>query len=217
MSNEEDIYSANRQEWNERYGVFVRDAKRWRLIAAGAMLVAILSLIIVTLTVQQPRLIPYIVEMDSESIPIRAAPAARVRASDAMTKAILARWINNFRLVTIDRTVQSRSINSVYAHLISGHAGHGRVNEWYRANNPFERAAVSTVSVDIRQILRISDSTWRVEWRETVRSRSGAINALETGNYVATVSIVVAEPTEETILVNPTGQIWTEIDWSKAQ
>ena len=213
MSNAE--YLANRQEWNERYGVFIRDARRWRLIAAASLTIAAICAIGMVLTAQQPKLLPYIVELDTSKQAVAAYPAVEAKPNDSLTRALLAQWIADWRLVTVDPQVQRKAINRVFAYLGQGLAANQVLAEWYRGNDPFERAASETVHAKVEQVLRLSDLTWRVEWTETVRNRDGEL--IDAPQFAATVTITRTPVTPQTILVNPTGQRWAEFDFARVE
>ena len=205
-----------RQAWDERYGGFVRDARRWRWAAAGALGVALLSVTGMILVAMQPSQVPYIVEVDRNMVPIQTYPAAELEPhTPEMIKAILARWMRDFRLVTMDPTVQRDAVMRVYAHLVPNYAARKVVDEWYQANRPSQRAESMTVHVDVQQVLRLSPSSWRVEWLEESRGRHDG-ELLERRSMVATLTIVQHPVAGSDLMQNPTGTYIVSLDWSAA-
>ena len=208
-------YLANRNEWNERYGVFVRDAHRWRIIAIASLVLAGLSICGMIVTAQQPSLAPYIVEVDPDGLPIAAYRPGELKPTEAQARAELARWIKNWRTVTPDGDVLSDAITRVYAYLASNRAATNYVSDWYRSNNPYQRAEKATVSVRIVQVLKASEKSWRVEWVETTRDRPRGIEIAQ-DRYVGLVTSERMAVTEASIMHNPTGIKWTDIDVERA-
>ncbi|OYW98314.1 MAG: conjugal transfer protein TrbF, partial [Rhizobiales bacterium 32-66-8] len=57
-------YIAARQEWNERYGSYVKAAAAWRLVGITGMLMAVVGFSYALYQSTQVKLVPYIVEVD---------------------------------------------------------------------------------------------------------------------------------------------------------
>lgn len=54
-------YIAARQEWNERYGSYVKAAAAWRLVGITGMLMAVVGFSYALYQSTQVKLVPYIV------------------------------------------------------------------------------------------------------------------------------------------------------------
>ena len=207
-------YLDARQEWNERYGVFIQDARRWRQIAIAALGIAALSLGGMLYIANQPRQIPYIVEVDKQLAPLNVYPAdSLAQHTPALTRSIIARWVKDFRGVSLDREVQRQAVKRVYAHLSTTYPAYRSVTDWYRQQTPFERAQEGTVVVEVQQLLQLSTHTWRLEWTELARSPTGEASAPLP--MTGTMTVLHGEVTDETILTNPTGLYIQNIDWSQ--
>jgi type IV secretion system protein VirB5 len=129
-------------------------------------------------------------------------------------KAYLARFVSDWRAVTIDRQAQKSAIDRVYAMLPSGSVALGKVNDHFKANNPFTVASSRSVSVAVTNLLPLSEHTWQVEWQEVTRNTRGEVQ----GNVRMKVSIIVGitPPTDERmILINPLGVYITDLNWSQ--
>ena len=57
-------YLAARQEWNERYGSYVKAAAAWRIVGIIAMVMAVIGFAYALFQSTQIKLVPYIVEVD---------------------------------------------------------------------------------------------------------------------------------------------------------
>lgn len=208
-------YVEARREWNERYGDYIQQAQHWRTMAIVCGFVALIAVIGVAYIGAQSKIVPYVVEVDK-----LGAAAAITRADSAGTvdqrviKAYLARFVADWRTVTIDRQAQKSAIDRVYAMLPSGSVALGKLNEHFKANNPFSIAANRSVSVAVTNLLPLSERTWQVEWQEVTRNARGEVQ----GNVRMKVSIIVGitPPTDERlILINPLGVYITDLNWSQ--
>lgn len=214
MANSVSPYLDARREWLERYGSYVSRARQWRVVALIALGLAIVAVAGVIVLASQVRVVPYIVEVDGQARTVGVYPAERLEGgTPTLIRAAVARWINDWRMVTADGAVQREAIDRVYAHLSSGSAGATAVNGWYRDNSPFERAARETVTVEVRQVLELTSGTWRAEWVEQSRSRAGTIG----GEQVVTATLTLARGAvdAQAILANPLGVYVVGIDWSR--
>ena len=88
------------------------------------------------------------------------------------------------------------------------------MNEFYKGDPPFARAATSGVTTEVSSVIPVTDKTWQVEWEETTRSTSGAItNKLR---WKANLTLAFNPPTNERqIRVNPIGVFITDLSWSQ--
>ena len=207
-------YLDARREWLERYGSYVARARQWRVVALISLGLAIFAVAGVVVLASQVRVVPYVVEVDGQARTVGVYPAERLEGgSPALLRAALARWLEDWRMVTADALVQRAAVDRVYAHLASGTAGRTAVSAWYNENSPFERAGVETVTVEVRQVLQLSEETWRAEWVERARSRAGSA----AGEVAVTATLTVGRgPVDaQAILANPLGVFVVGIDWSR--
>lgn len=214
MSEPTSAYMAARREWNERYGSYIARARQWRLVAMVSLCVAVVSVSGVVVLATQSRIVPYVVEVDGRGETVGVHRADELSGgTEALTRATLVRWVQDLRGVSSDATAQRRAIDRVYAHLSDGAPAATAVGEWYRANQPFERAASETVVVEVSQALRVSRDTWRIEWTERPRTRRGA--ALEAAQWTGTATVSRGGVSAEMLILNPTGLYVAEFDWSR--
>jgi type IV secretion system protein VirB5 len=151
----------------------------------------------------------------------RLGAAAAVSRADHTTtvdprviKAYLARFVADWRLVTVDTQAQKGAIDRVYAMLPSGSLALEKLNAYFKAHNPFALAGKQSVDVAITNLLPISDKTWQLEWREVTRDTRGEV----LGNVSMKASIIVGitpSSDEKLILINPLGVYVTDLNWSQ--
>ena len=208
-------YQAGRQEWLERYGDYIAQARTWRRIAVLALITSALSITAVIQLASQSQVVPYVVKVDRVGAIAAVDRADRMDQPDRpLTTAQLARWISAVRTVYVDAAAQRAIINEGYAMINRRGDAYGVLNEHMRAHDPFERARAETVSVDVQSVLPIAGDSWRVEWREDTRGRDGSqISSLQ---HQATVTISFSPPRDEaTLRINPLGLYISAFNWAR--
>jgi type IV secretion system protein TrbF len=208
-------YRNGRQEWLERYGDYIAAACGWRrvaLLSLAAALTATTGLILVAL---EGQVVPYVVRVDRLGAILAVDRADRLeRPDNTLIAAQIARWIAAVRSIYADAGAQRALINEGYAMINRLGEAYGALNEHMRASDPFERAKAETVSVEVQSVLPIAGESWRVEWRETVRSRDGSAPVV--AEYQASVTIGFSPPRDEaTIRANPLGLYVNAFNWAK--
>ena len=208
-------YLAARKEWDERYGSLIKRAQHWRGAAVLALLVALAEAVVILGVATRPKTVPYVIAVDSLGRIVASGAVEQSSPVDLRMKAsALTRWVQDLRGVTSDGLAQRKAIDRVYAMVGSGTAAQTLVTEFYRANQPFERAGRETVQVDVNTILPTTEHTYEVDWTETARDSSGGV--VSVGRWKAILTIAVNPPTDESVLqVNPFGIYVMNVSWSK--
>jgi type IV secretion system protein VirB5 len=206
-------YLAARQEWQERYGSYIAQARNWRRAAILALIIAVTAVGGLVHLAAQNRVVPYIVKVDRLGAALAVARAdIAARPDAAIIKAQLARWVTAARTVYTDAAAQRALVEEAYAMINRRGAAYGALNAFMRASDPFERARTLTVAVEVETVLPISSDSWRLEWRERVRGRDGG-NA-QTAVWQATVNLSFNAPTDEdTLRRNPAGLYINDFHW----
>ena len=208
-------YLEARREWNERYGDYIHQAHHWRAMAFISGAVALVCVLGVVYIGAQSKVIPYVVEVDKLGEAAAISRADRAAAVDGrVIKAYLARFVSDWRSVTVDRLAQKGAIDRVYSMLPNGSIAVTKISDFFKTHNPFGLGTKESVAVAVTNILPISDKTWQVEWQETVRDTRGDVQ----GTMRMRVSIMVGikPPTQEKlILINPLGVYITDLNWSQ--
>ncbi len=208
-------YIAARQDWNERYGSYVANARQWRLTALMALGAAIVSITGLIGLASQNRLIPYIIEVDGKARAIDAYPADQIRTpGNQLIRSALANWILDWRTVTLDVELQKRALSRAYAYFDNHSQTARKINAWYRLNNPFERALKELVHVEVSSVLSASEHSWRVNWIENSQDRQATQPPVKEA-FTALLTIKNSQPPIEQLLLNPVGVFIHAIDWSQ--
>ena len=210
----ENPYLAARQEWNERYGSYVKAAAAWRIVGVTGMLLAVISTSYALYQSSQVKLVPYIVEVDRLGTAVNAGFPQQIEYADArVVRATLGNFISNFRSVTPDAVVQKGYIDRTYAMLRTSDPATEKINGWFRSNSPFEKARAATVAVEVNNIVPLSNQSYQIDWTEYERDRKGKETGVRRFRAVATV--VLTPPQDEAVIrLNPIGLYIRDLDWT---
>src|SRR3954468_10285158 len=206
-----EIYKRGRQEWDERVGDAIAREHSWKLGFFAVLSVLALSVAGNVYQGTQSKITPFVVLRDTLGDVVAVRPADQGESPDqAQIAADLKRWVRNVRTVYTDTKALKAIIFEAYAMTGQKSAANTTLGEYYRTNDPFDRAKRQTVAVSNQSALPVSDAdnegrrTWRLEWVETVSARDGTMIANE--QWQATVTFVVTPPrTASEVQSNPDG------------
>lgn len=208
-------YFAARQEWNERYGSYIKAAAAWRVIGIVAMLMAVIGFSYALFQSTQVKLVPYIVEVDKLGIAANAGFPRQIEYADPrVVRSTLGSFISNFRSVTPDAIVQKQFIDRTYALLRTSDPATEKINAWFRSNSPFDKARSGTVAVEVNNIVALSNQSYQIDWTEFERDRKGAeVGQPRRFRGIATVTLTPPQD-EGVIRLNPIGLYLRDFDWT---
>ncbi|MFA7416138.1 MAG: conjugal transfer protein TrbF [Rhizobium sp.] len=210
----ENPYLAARQEWNERYGSYVREATAWRIVGVVSLGMAVIGFSYALYLSTEVTLVPYIVEVDKLGSPVSVGVPEQIEYADVrVVRATLGSFIASFRSVTPDAIVQKQYIDRTYALLRTSDPSTEKVNAWFRGNSPFEAAKTATVAVEVSNIVALSNQTYQIDWTEFERDRRGRETANRRFRGIATVTLTTPQD-EATIRLNPIGLYIRDFDWT---
>jgi type IV secretion system protein TrbF len=155
------------REWNEHFGPYIQQAHRWRLIAMSCAPLALVAVAVAVYVGSESKVVPYVVELDE-----RGAVAAVARADETsaveprIVRALLTRFVADWRGVTVDTQAEKGAIGRLYGMLPAGSVAFTKMNDHFRGHNPFVRAASQTVDVVITDVSPIDAHAWQVQWKE---------------------------------------------------
>ena len=212
-------YLNAQRTWNDHVGRIMSSRQTWQVVAMGSLLIALVAVGGIVEIGRQSKIVPYVVEVNQlgEALAIRPAESAQA-ADPRVIESTVAAFISQARLVTPDVTLQREAVLHVYAVLSSSDPATIKMNEWLNGtpeSNPFKRAATEMVSIDIKSVMPQTDSTWQIDWIETVRDRKGVVKGAPC-RMRALVTVYVTPPTtEEQIRQNPLGIFVRDFSWTK--
>ncbi len=207
-------YIAARNEWNERYGSYVKAAAAWRVVGIAGMTMAVIGFGYALYQSTQVRLIPYIVEVDKLGTAVNAGFPQQIEYADPrVVRATLGSFVSNFRSVTPDAVVQKQYIDRTYGLLRTSDPATEKVNAWFRSNSPFEKAKTATVAIAVSNIVALSNQSYQIDWTEFERDRRGKETATRRFRGIATVTLTPPQD-EGVIQINPIGLYLRDFDWT---
>jgi type IV secretion system protein TrbF len=208
-------YLAARDEWNERYRDLIVAARNWRLLAVTSSVVALVAVLGLIVIGAKPKVIPYIVAVDNLGKVVSQGTAVQASvADDRLIRAALWSWVQDWRMVSSDATVEKNAIARVYAQIGNGTPAAIRISDAYRDESPLKLAQTETVSVNVRALYASSKDSYEVEWTETTFDLKG--EQVGTQNYKGVITISIHPPEDEGLArVNPLGIYVTNVSWSK--
>lgn len=202
-----------RREWDDRYAGLAHGKRNWQLVALGLLAIdGLLTGGLIHLA-SQSRVSPFVVEVDRLGQAVAFGPAEQLRKTDErLIRYQLNLFVRDVRSVFSDAEVQKTVINRAYGHAKDGALGF--LNDYFKKSNPFLREAEGTVTVQVQSVLRLSASSWQVQWRETQLAPGGRVVSEAAWQAVLSVELTPPETTD-VLLVNPLGLYVTEINWTQ--
>ncbi|MBB5687491.1 conjugal transfer protein TrbF [Sphingobium boeckii] len=205
-------YQRAGQLWDERIGSARVQARNWRYMAFGGLLVSTTMSMALIWQSLQSRVIPYVVEVDrfGEARAVTEAEAA-FTPSDPQIAWHLAKFIRNVRSISLDPILMREDWLSAYD--FATKRGAQFIGEYARAANPFANVGQKAVSVQVTSVVRASERSFQVKWRETAYD-----NGSEAGvsRWTAMVTVAIRPPASaDTLRKNPLGLYVDAIDWSR--
>ncbi len=213
-------YLNARRTINEYNGALIQSRHMWQAAALLALMVAIGAVGGVIYIGSQSKFVPYVIEVDKlgQASAVRRADRAAV-VDERVVHATLASFVHDARMVSFDRNVQNDAIWRVFALLQSGDPATSKITEYMKdpATSPTQRAAETSVGIEISSVLRQTDETWEINWTEKVWNRQGVRMEQYRMRGLATIYFVppTTTTTEEEIRRNPLGLYVRDFTWSR--
>jgi type IV secretion system protein TrbF len=207
-------YLNARRAWNSQIGRTMSSVHVWQLATLSAGMIALACVAGIIYVGSQSKFVPYIIQVDRLGETVAVGPARVAAPADPrVIRASLAAFITSARTVTPDVELQRKYIFAAYAMLRGKDPATAKLSEYLSGTpdaTPFARAAKMTVNTEIRAAAQITESTWSVDWTETLRDRQGGLIGVPI-NMRAMIQIYVDAPapdsSEAQIQRNPLG-IW---------
>jgi type IV secretion system protein VirB5 len=205
-------YQRAAQVWDERIGSGRVQAKNWRLMAFGSLLLSCGLAAGLVWQSTHGTVVPWVVEIDRLGEARAVAPAtADYTPSDPQIAWYLARFIKDVRAAPADPVIVRQSWLQAYDFTTT--AGAAALNDYARANDPFAKLGKQQIAVDVSSVIRASTDSFRVAWIER-RYQDGAL--ADTTRWTAILTIVIQSPTDaDRLRKNPLGVYVNAINWSK--
>ncbi len=205
-------YQKAAQVWDDRIGSARVQAKNWRYMAFGALILS--AGFAGALVIQSARgtVVPWVVQVDKLGQAQSIAPAsADYRPTDPQIAWHLARFIEQVRSIPADPIIVRQ--NWLRAYEWTTDRGAGALNDYARTNDPFTKVGKQQIAVEVSSVIRASQDSFRVAWTEK-RYENGQLAGTE--RWTAILTIVIQTPRDaERMRANPLGIYVNAINWSR--
>lgn len=205
-------YQRAAQVWDERLGSAHVQARNWRLMAFGCLVLSCTLTGGLLWQGSQSRITPYVVEVDRFGAVQAIGPAETpYQPTDAQIAHHLARFIRNVRGLSIDPVMVRRAWLEAYDYVTD--RGAQQLNAYAAANDPFTVVGERSVSVEVTSVVRASPESFQVKWTEETW-RQGARVGVE--RWTGILTVVTHPPRDAaTLRKNPLGIYVHGLDWSR--
>ena len=205
-------YQKAAQVWDERIGSARVQAKNWRLMAFGCLILTTGFASALVWQSTRGTVVPWVVQVDAHGEARAVAPAtADYEPTDPQLAFHLARFIENVRAIPTDPIIVRQ--NWLRAYDFTTDRGAVALNNYARANDPFTKVGEQQVAVEVSSVIRASPNSFRVAWTER-HYENGQLSTTE--RWTAILTIVIQPPRDaERLRANPLGIYVNAINWSR--
>jgi len=205
-------YQKAAQVWDERIGSARVQAKNWRLMAFGCLILTTSFASALVWQSTRGTIVPWVVQVDGHGEAQAVAPAtADYEPTDPQLAFHLARFIENVRAIPADPIIVRQ--NWLRAYDFTTDRGALALNDYARANDPFTKVGEQQVAVEVSSVIRASPDSFRVAWTER-HYENGQLSMTE--RWTAILTIVIQPPRNaERLRKNPLGIYVNAINWSR--
>lgn len=205
-------YQRAAQVWDERIGSARVQARSWRYMAFGSLLLSLGFAGALVWQSARGTVVPWVVQVDNLGQAQAVAPAAAdYRPTDPQIAFHLGRFIEQVRSLPADAIVVRQ--NWLRAYEFTTDRGAAALNDYARANDPFTRVGRQQVAVEVSSVIRASPDSFRVAWSER-HYENGQLSTTE--RWTAILTVVIQTPRNaERLRSNPLGIYVNAINWSR--
>ena len=204
-------YQRAAQVWDERIGASRIQAKNWRLMAFGSLILS--AGFATALVVQSARgtIVPWVVQVDRIGQAQAVAPAeADYRPTDPQIAFHLARFIEQVRSIPADAIIVRQNWLRAYDLMTPRAASF--LNAWAQSHDPFAEVGREAVNVEVLNVVRRTERTYDLQWRET-RFVNGQQAGVERWRALITTGLQPPR-TEAELMKNPLGLKIEDVSWT---
>lgn len=158
-----------RQEWDSRIGEAVVQARNWRsafAVVSAALVLAVAGQIYVATL---PRRVPWVIEVDRDGPAIVRGEvgeaATKFTPTDPQVRYYVRLFVTSWRRNSSDVGVVKTDEATAYS-LVTPDAHHELKKEFDKLGDPLKRAKSGVTKVVEPAAIKITDSTWQVDWTE---------------------------------------------------
>ncbi|MEB2845343.1 conjugal transfer protein TrbF [Endobacterium cereale] len=205
-------YQKAAQAWDERIGSARVQAKNWRIMAFGSLILSAGFASALVWQSARGTVVPWVVQVDNLGQSQAVAPAvAEYRPTDPQIAFHLGRFIEQTRSIPSDAIIVRQ--NWLRAYEFTTDRGAATLNDYARTNDPFTKVGRQQIAVEVSSVIRASNDSFRVAWTQQ-HYENGQLSTTE--RWTAILTIVIQTPRDaERLRANPLGIYVNAISWSR--
>lgn len=205
-------YQKAAQVWDERIGSARVQARNWRYMAFGSLILSAGFATALVWQSAQGTVVPWVVQVDALGEAQTVAPAsADYQPTDPQIAFHLGRFIEQVRSTPADPIIVRQ--NWLRAYEFTTDRGAIALNDYARANDPFTRVGRQQIAIEVSSVIRASPGSFRVAWTER-HFENGQLSTTE--RWTAILTVVIQTPrSAERLRANPLGIYVNAINWSR--
>ncbi|SIQ88023.1 MULTISPECIES: conjugal transfer protein TrbF [Paracoccus] len=205
-------YQKAAQVWDERIGSARVQARNWRYMAFGSLILSAGFATALVWQSAQGTVVPWVVQVDALGEAQTVAPAsADYQPTDPQIAFHLGRFIEQVRSIPADPIIVRQ--NWLRAYEFTTDRGAIALNDYARANDPFTRVGRQQIAIEVSSVIRASPGSFRVAWTER-HFENGQLSTTE--RWTAILTVVIQTPrSAERLRANPLGIYVNAINWSR--
>lgn len=214
-------YMRARQEWDARMGNAIVQARNWRRAAFASLGLVLAALAGLVYLGAQPKAVPHIIEVDRLGNATYRGPAGERSAAYAPPEPVLKyhlrRFVEDTRSISSDLAVLKHNWLEAYNLVTPRGANMLTTYVQQPGHAPFERAKEERVGVEVLGLVRVSEDTWQIDWRETTFDRYG-VQLGAPAEWRGMFRVLMQRPKDQQAMErNPLGLYVDEFHWDKVQ
>lgn len=187
----------------------------FKVISAILAAVTVLLIVAVIIIAQYPKSQGYVIEITPDGSAEYNSDAVTLleewSPKDATVNYFLRNFIIEFRSVSSDPQIVTENIQKIYKY-VTGNAAR-KTTDYIKETNPKTRQKTETVDIAVSSILPLSDTSYQIDFRETVWASGYRLVSDE--HYRAVVHTQFYTPnTVEQLIYNPIGLYISDFDIS---
>jgi type IV secretion system protein TrbF len=205
-------YQKAAQVWDERIGSARVQAKNWRLMAFGCLVLSAGLAAVVVWQSARGSVTPWVVQIDRLGQAQAISPATYdYQPTDPQITFHLARFIEDVRGLPSDPIVLRQDWLRAYDFVTD--RGALALNDFARNADPFAKLGKMQVAVEVSSVVRASPESFRIAWVER-RYENGQLASTE--RWTGILSIAIQPPRDaDHLRKNPLGVFVNALNWSK--
>ncbi|MGC9216568.1 VirB8/TrbF family protein [Acidithiobacillus sp.] len=218
MSNPD--YLAARQEWLERYGSYIAQARNWRIAALSSIAIAALFGAGMVYEADRVHVVPYVVEVDKLGKTVELAQAVRAGSFDQpVVQHIVSRFVWLAFTRSPDKYVQKYFVDQSYHYIAS--SAESALDAFYARHNPYSAYTNKTQgnTVTVRSAVPVGKVTpqggsYIVDFLVKHYGLHGGIDGEQNWQGTVTYAVVPPSTNPDVLKGNPFGIYITHFAFS---